>query len=123
MRPFGILFVALVGIAACDNQKSDPALGPAAAESGNVTAERVTDGVRITNGSAATISYVVVNPEWLGLLASCRTAPCPTIAAGASAVVPEASIYGFSASAPRLVVKYWPENTSVEAPIEIEISM
>ena len=118
-----ILAALLVATTACGSDlKEGTSLGPNAAGNASVTAERVTNGVRIVNGSTSRISYVVVNPGWLGLLASCRTAPCPTIASGASAVVSESEIYGFSALAPKLVVRYWPEVTSVFEPIEIEVS-
>ena len=117
-----LLAAALVTTSACFKEIVDPApLGPNVAGSATVTAERVANGVKIVNGSTSRISYVVVNPNWLGLLASCRTTPCPSIASGASVVVPESDIYGFSASAPRLVVRYWPEVTSVFDPIEIEV--
>ena len=124
-RSLRILLAAVVaGSAACTREVIDPVTpGPSAIENANVTAERVASGVKITNGSTARISYVVLNPTWLGLLASCRTAECPTIAAGASVVVPESAIHGFSSSAAKLVVRYWPETTSVFDPIEIEVAM
>ena len=122
-RSLRILLAAVVASsAACSREEIDPVTpGPSAVENANVTAERVANGVKITNGSTTRISYVVVNPNWLGLLASCRTAECPTIAAGASVVVPESAIYGFAAGA-RLVVNYWPEVTSVWDPIVIDVA-
>ena|SRR5687767_9914800 len=128
-RSLRILLAAVVASsvassAACTREEIDPVTpGQSAVENANVTAERVGNGVKITNGSTARISYVVLNPNWLGLLASCRTAECPTIAAGASVVVPESAIHGFSSSAAKLVVRYWPETTSVFDPIEIEVAM
>lgn len=114
-----LLAAALV---ACASEPKEPTtLGPNTAGNADVTAERVATGVKITNGSASKISYVVVNPNWLGLLASCRTVACPTVAVGSSVVVPEAQIYGFEASA-KLVVRYWPEVTSVFEPIEIAVA-
>ena len=115
-----LLAAALV---ACAPESKEPtAFDPNAAGTADVTAERVANGVKITNGSTSRISYVVVNPNWLGLLASCRTVTCPSVAAGGSVVVPESEIHGFSADAPKLVVRYWPEVTSVFEPIEIEVS-
>jgi hypothetical protein len=115
--------VAAMTLAACDTPKTaEPTPSPSAAQGAAVRAERVTNGVRITNDANAAIKYAVVNPMWLGQIASCRVNDCPTVAAGSAVVVPESAIHGFSASAPTLVVYYWLETTSVWEPVAIEIS-
>lgn len=82
-----------------------------ATERGVVEAQRVSGGVRIVNGSSATISYVVVNPKWLGMLAPCTAtaANCARVAAGAAVTVPDSDIHGFESSVTELAVRYWSE--------------
>ena len=101
---------AVLALGACGREAPQPVSGlDSKAELSTVTAERVAGGVRITNGSGAAIKYLVVNPMWLGLLGSCAAeqAQCPQVGSGAAVTVTDDRIYGFSADARQLVVRYW----------------
>jgi hypothetical protein len=105
-------FILAVAIAACSNVKASPTevdtrLTDVAATS--VTAERVADGVRVTNGSGKDIRLLVKNAHWLGLLAGCHHEPssCTSLAARQSVVVKWSDVAGFNAGANQLEVWYW----------------
>jgi hypothetical protein len=80
------------------------------------------NGDRVTNGTAAGISFQVKTSGWLGLLASCTDAGagCRTLAAGASTVIASDAIHGFDASMQQVAVVYWIPNQ--EAPTELLVA-
>jgi hypothetical protein len=111
MKRLAPILVAVV-IAACSTGKSSPT------EADNrltdvadnaVTAERVSEGVRVTNGSGANIRLLVKNAAWLGLLAGCHHEPssCTLVGARQSVVVKWTDVAGFHSDAKQLEVWYW----------------
>ena len=111
------LIVLSVSLAACSIEKSAVTDVDTRQENGvenQVTAERVPDGVRVTNGSSVEIRYLVKNAAWLGLLAGCHNEPttCATLGPGQSAVMKSASIYGHQPDANGLEVWYWVKGDS-----------
>lgn len=79
---------------------------------GEVRAARVPGGVEIANGTDRGLAYVVHNPSWLGLLATCADPgpSCVRLAAGARVVVPEREIAGWEgqpATLRKISVLWW----------------
>lgn len=74
-----------------------------------VSATRVTDAVRIVNGTGATFAYAVWNPNFLGLFAPCvdTTPSCPRIGPGQTVDVADADIVGFAPGMREAVVRWW----------------
>ena len=86
-----------------------------------VDAQRIANGVRVTNGTSSTIRFHVFNPGWLGLLRSCDddSAGCLLLSPSTSRDVSEAQIYGLAPGANSLVVRYW--TTGQTDPIEVHV--
>jgi hypothetical protein len=74
-----------------------------------VHAQIVQGGVRVLNATNTDIRFVVVNPYWLGLLASCNApaSQCSQLRPNAEEVVPPSQIHGIEDSPSVLVVRYW----------------
>jgi hypothetical protein len=89
-----------------------------------VTATRVTGGIQIVNGATASIAYVVVNPNWLGLLADCSdpAASCPVLGTGQTATVVDAAIHGFDAGTRSVDVQFWTLDGLKKPPQRVTIS-
>lgn len=87
-----------------------------------VHAQIVQGGVRVLNATSTQIRFVVLNPHWLGLIASCNapSAQCSQLAPNADEVVPPSRIYGIEDQPSVLVVRYW--RPGDETPIEISVS-
>ena len=112
-----------VFVAACRAEFQRPAeqedllrqLGP------GVHAQVVSGGVRVVNATTTEIRLVVVNPYWLGLLASCNAdgSNCTVLRPGAEEVVPTSSIHGLEDDPSVLVVRYW--RPGDEMPTEVVV--
>lgn len=123
MTRSALVLVALLA-SACRMEFQRPAeqedllrqLGP------GVHAQVIQGGVRILNATPTEIRLVVVNPHWLGLLASCNSAgsTCTLLRPGAEEVEPNARIYGLEDDPSVLVVRYW--RPGDENPIEVSVS-
>jgi hypothetical protein len=102
---------AVLLLAGCRSQERNGPSGPpsSAQVSGQVTASRVSGGVRIENGTSTPISYVVYNPNWLGLLAPCShpDSRCPSLSSGSAVTVADGDIHGFASGVRRVAVRYW----------------
>lgn len=87
-----------------------------------VHAQVVQAGVRVLNATATEIRLVVVNPYWLGLLASCNAAgsSCTLLRPGAEVVVPLSEIHGIEDEPSVLVIRYW--RPGDESPTEVSVS-
>ena len=86
-----------------------------------VHAQAVQTGVRVLNATSSEIRIVVVNPHWLGLLASCGdpSARCTVLRPNAETVVPLSEIHGMEDGSAVLVVRYWRPGDA--NPIEISV--
>ncbi|HEX6630964.1 MAG TPA: hypothetical protein VF048_07730 [Gemmatimonadaceae bacterium] len=111
MRSLRLTVLTLLLTTACGREGTAPETGRAARVSADgVTAERVSDGVRLTNGTATEIGYLLVDRGWLALVAPCDVAGppvCVGLAPGASRVIPESQIGGYSAATREIVVYWW----------------
>lgn len=87
-----------------------------------VHAQTVQTGVRVLNATSAEIRIVVVNPHWLGLLASCSdpSSSCTVLRPNAETVVPLSEIHGIDDASSALVVRYW--RAGDESPIEVTVT-
>jgi hypothetical protein len=87
-----------------------------------VRAQIVPTGVRVLNATTSEIRIVVVNPYWLGLLASCNdpSSHCTVLRPNAETVVPPSEIHGIEDEPSVLVVRYW--RAGDENPIEVSVS-
>lgn len=87
-----------------------------------VHAQIVQTGVRVLNATTSEIRIVVVNPHWLGLLASCNdpSSRCTALGPNAETIVPTAEIHGIEDEPSVLVVRYW--RAGDENPIEVSVS-
>jgi hypothetical protein len=74
-----------------------------------VHAQIVQGGVRVLNATNTDIRFVVVNPYWLGLIASCNapTSQCSQLRPNADEIVPPSRIHGIEDDPSVLVVRYW----------------
>ena len=111
MRPLRLTVLTLLLATACGRDTTSPDAGRTARVSADgVSAERVAEGVRLTNGTTSDIGYVVVDRGWLALVAPCDVAGppvCVGLAPGATRVIPEAQIGGFTESTREIVVYWW----------------
>jgi len=115
MRPIHLASAALISLAACHSPAEPIAATepqpqpPRSIVAGVVTAERVSGGVRLTNGDDSPVAYAVWNPDFLGLFTPCTTtdASCPRLGPGASVTVSEASVTGRAPGMQRVVVRWW----------------
>ena len=86
-----------------------------------VHAQIVEGGVRVLNATNTEIRFVVVNPYWLGLLASCNapSSQCSQLRPNADEVVPPSRIHGIEDDPSVLVVRYWRpgDETSTEVSV------
>ena len=87
-----------------------------------VHAQIVHGGVRVLNATTTEIRFVVVNPYWLGLIASCSapSAQCARLGPNADEVVPLSRVLGIEDDPPVLVVRYW--RPGDDAPTEVSVS-
>lgn len=87
-----------------------------------VHAQVVEGGVRVLNATNTEIRFVVVNPYWLGLIASCNapSSQCSLLRPNAEEVVPPARIHGIEDDPSVLVVRYW--RPGDETSIEVSVS-
>ena len=87
-----------------------------------VHAQIVEGGVRVLNATNTEIRFVVVNPYWLGLLASCNapSSQCSALRPNADEVVPPSRIHGIEGDPSVLVVRYW--RPGDETSIEVSVS-
>lgn len=117
------IVVLVASVAACRAEFNRPTeqvdllrqLGP------GVHAQMVQGGVRVVNASTTEIRLVVVNPYWLGLIASCNgtSTGCTYLRPGAEEIVPLSRIYGIEDGPTELVVRYW--RPGDENPTEISV--
>jgi hypothetical protein len=87
-----------------------------------VHAQIVQGGVRVLNATTTEIRFVVVNPHWLGLIASCNasSSQCAQLRPNAEEVIPPSRIYGIEDEPSVLVVRYW--RPGDENAIEVSVS-
>ena len=87
-----------------------------------VHAQIVQTGVRVLNATTSEIRIVVVNPHWLGLLASCNdpSSHCTALRPNAETFVPPSEIHGIEDEPSVLVVRYW--RAGDESPLEVSVS-
>jgi hypothetical protein len=107
MTPKVSLVASVLLLAACStNEQTTQSLGAAQIISQGVTAERVAGGVRVSNGTASAISYVVWDEGFLGLVGPCdrEGKVYPLLEAGKSVTVSEGAA-GFSGMGNAVV--YW----------------
>ena len=113
----------LVLSCACRSERptGSPDVGTKSVVGSGVEAQRIANGVRVTNGTSSTIRFHVVNPGWLGLLRSCDddSAGCLLLSPSTARDVSEAQIYGLEPGANSLVVRYWTSGQT--DPIEVPV--
>jgi hypothetical protein len=100
-----------LALTACGNSepsapRADPVIVTASAD---VSAGRVSGGIKIINDTEEPIAYAVWNRGWLALFAPCvSTGPdCPRLAPGESVVVTDDQIDGLTPDATEAVVRWW----------------
>lgn len=111
MRPLRLTILTVLLATACGHDGTAPETGRTARVSADgVTAEWVVAGVRLTNGTATGIGYMVVDRGWLALVAPCDVAGppvCVGLAPGATRLVPASQIGGYSAATREIAVYWW----------------
>lgn len=109
MRHLPLLCLSLA-LVACQAEPSAPVADPIiVTASADVSASRVSGGVRVTNDTDEPIAYAVWNQGWLALFAPCTdTGPdCPRLAPGESITVPDDEIDALTPDARDAVVRWW----------------
>lgn len=110
MRALTAVLLALcIPVAGCERTPPAVTATTGSPSTAAVTAEPVADGVRITNGTATGVAFVVVDPTWLGLLVQCDTPgpDCIRLPAGGSIVVPRAEMHGVTSATTDVEVRTW----------------
>ena len=126
MKRLTLTLLAAAALSACTSEKptvSDVDTRQSELSLTQVTATRVAEGVRVTNGTGVEIRFLVKNAGWLGLLAGCHNEPssCTALAAGQSVVVKSADIYGNDAGTTTLEVWYWAKGSDDPAGKSIHV--
>jgi len=108
--PIPLLCAVALLTGACQSEPSAPIAAPViVTASADVAASRVEGGVRVSNETDEPIAYAVWNSGWLALFGPCAdTGPdCPRIAPGATVIISDAQIGGWTPDATEAVVRWW----------------
>jgi hypothetical protein len=100
-------------LAACRQPFTDPKIDPTPSSgiwAGYVSATATTAGIRVTNQTERPVSYAAFEQQTAGvvLFLACAGGPqCPSLAPGATRVLPWSDVGGYDPSRNRFVLYWW----------------